>query len=128
MPSRRKSLRERGQTLALMVVALPAFVGAVGLAMDVGKFLFQLLQDADCYSTRQRCQTPNVRWDRPVTSAAQTAGWRRFECHRTCSTGSTGTMHPNQTATHGATTLPGVLSLVPVMCTHFDPERMAPFK
>jgi Flp pilus assembly protein TadG len=40
IPSRPRSFREWGQTLALMVIALPAFVGAMGLATDVGNFYF----------------------------------------------------------------------------------------
>jgi Flp pilus assembly protein TadG len=32
---------QRGQTLALMLIALPALIGAMGLAMDVGNFYFQ---------------------------------------------------------------------------------------
>ena len=40
IPSRPRSFREWGQTLALMVIALPAFVGAMGLATDVGNFYY----------------------------------------------------------------------------------------
>ncbi len=39
--SRPRFHRQWGQTLALMVIVLPAFIGALGLALDVGNFYFQ---------------------------------------------------------------------------------------
>jgi Flp pilus assembly protein TadG len=36
-----RSRRQWGQTLVLMLVALPAFIGVLGLAMDVGNLYFQ---------------------------------------------------------------------------------------
>ncbi len=47
--SRPRSYRRSGQTLALMVIALPAFIGAMGLAMDVGNLYWnhRKLQVAD---------------------------------------------------------------------------------
>ncbi len=64
-----KSRRQWGQSIALMVVALPAFVGTVGLAIDVGNFYFNYYKvqtgaDATVLSA--------VRY-LPDTSAAQTA-------------------------------------------------------
>ena len=47
IPSHPRSLREWGQTLALIVIALPAFVGAMGVGDGCRKFLLQLLQTAD---------------------------------------------------------------------------------
>jgi Flp pilus assembly protein TadG len=64
-----KSRREWGQSIALMVVALPAFVGAVGLAMDIGNFYFNY------YKTQTATDATVLAAVRylPTTSAAQTA-------------------------------------------------------
>jgi hypothetical protein len=36
--------RSRAQTLAVLVIALPAFIGAIGLAMDVGNYFFNYVK------------------------------------------------------------------------------------
>jgi Flp pilus assembly protein TadG len=67
--SRLRSWRETGQTIALMAIVLPAFIGAAGLAVDVGNFYFnyykiQTAADATVLSAVQYL---------PNTGAAQTA-------------------------------------------------------
>jgi hypothetical protein len=66
IPKRLRSLREWGQTLALVVIALPAFIGAMGLATDVGNFYYNyyklqtaadtaVLAGAMCLPTQNNC-------------------------------------------------------------------------
>ncbi len=86
----RWSLRKKGQTLALLVIALPAFIGAIGLAADVGNF----------YYNYYKLQT--------AVDAAVLAGAKCLPsgqgCNGTCGTGSASSCTPAQTATYFATT------------------------
>ncbi len=94
LPKGRWPRRKRGQTLALLVFALPAFIGAIGLATDVGNFYYNFY----------KLQTAV---DAAVLAGAQclpayAAGAN--SCKGTCGTGSTGTCTPTQTTSYFATT------------------------
>jgi type II secretory pathway pseudopilin PulG len=85
---------KRGLTMTLMVIALPAFIGAMGLAMDVGNLYFN----------HRKMQTAV---DAAVLAGAQCLpGVSSGDnvCNGTCGTGATGTCTPSQTASHYATT------------------------
>jgi Flp pilus assembly protein TadG len=100
-----KSVREWGQTMAFMVIALPAFVGAMGLAVDVGNFYYNYYRLQSAVDAAALVGAKCLGTTNPSNIAATAPG-----CNGTCGTGSTSPCTPSQTATYYATTLNGVQS------------------
>jgi hypothetical protein len=93
IPSHPRSLRQWGQSLALMVIALPAFIAFMGLATDIGNL----------YYNSYKLQTAD---DASVLAGANCLP--SGSCGGTCGTGSTGRCTPSDTAKYYATALNGV--------------------
>jgi Flp pilus assembly protein TadG len=100
-----KSVGEWGQTMAFMVITLPAFVGAMGLAVDVGNFYYNYYRLQSAVDTAALVGAKCLASTNPSSIAASAPG-----CNGTCGTGSTSPCTPSQTATYYATTLNGVLA------------------
>src|SRR5208337_1279511 len=86
IPSRPKTLRQWGQTLALLAIALPAVIGAMGLATDVGNFYYNY------YKLQTAADTAVLAGGMCLPSGNG--------CNGTCGTGSTSACTPTQTANY----------------------------